>query len=54
MVLETPLRKSNLGRHIILFMEVSIWSKLSNDLKILNTSPSLTHNYKKVVLIKLE
>ena len=35
-------------------MEQSIWYKLNNDLKILNTVTSSTQNYKKLVLKKLE
>ena len=35
-------------------MGLSIWNKLSNDLKTLNTATSFTHNYKKLVLKKLE
>ena len=54
MALEIPLRKSNLGQKIISFMRPPIWNKLSNDLKMLNTATSFTHNYKKLVLKKLE
>ena len=49
-----PLRKSNLSQKSIPFMGQSIWNKLSNDLKILDTATSYTHNYKKLVLKKLE
>ena len=35
-------------------MGPSIWKKLSNDLKILNTTTLFTHNYKKPVLQKPE
>ena len=54
MALEIPLRKSNLGQKSISLMGPSIWNNLSNDLKILNTATSFTHNYKKLVLKKLE
>ena len=37
MALEIPLRKSKLGQKTILFSGQSIWNKLNNDLKILNT-----------------
>ena len=37
MALEIPLRKSNLGQKSISLMGISIWNKLSNDLKILDT-----------------
>ena len=47
MALEIPLRESNLDEKSISFMESSIWNKLSNALKILNTATSFTHNYKK-------
>ena len=51
---EIPLSKSNLGQKSISFMGPSVWNKLSNDLKILSTVTSFTHNYKKLVLKKLE
>ena len=35
-------------------MGLSIWNKLSNNLKIVDTATSFTHNYKKPVLKKLE
>ena len=54
MVSEIPLSKSNLGQKSIAFMGPSVWNKLSNDLKILNTVTSSTYNYKKLVLKKLE
>ena len=54
MALEIPLRKSNLAQKGISFMGPSIWNKLSNDLKILNTATSFNHNYKMLVLKKLE
>ena len=53
MVLEIPLRKSNLGQKSISFMRPYIWNKLSNDLKTLNTATSFTHDYKTPVLKKL-
>ena len=54
MALEIPLRKSNFGQKSISFMGSSTWNKLCNDLKILNTATSFTHDYKKQVLKKLE
>ena len=53
MALEIPLRKSSLVQKSIPFMGLSIWNKLSNDLKILNTTTSFTHNYEKLVLANL-
>ena len=50
MALEIPLRKSNLGQKNISIIRPSIWNKLSNDLNILITVISFTHNYKKLVL----
>ena len=50
MPLEIPLRKNNLGQKSISFMAISTWNKLRNNLKILNTATSFTHNYKKLVL----
>ena len=52
MALEIPLRKSNSDQKIISFMESSIWKKLGNNLKTLNSATSFTHNYKKLVLKK--
>ena len=54
MALEIPLRKSNLVPKKLSFLGSPVWNKLSNDLKILNTVTSFTHNYKKLVLKKLE
>ena len=54
MALEIPLRKNNLSQKRILLMGPSIWNKLSNKLKILNTAISFTYDYKKPVLKKLE
>ena len=54
MTLEMPLRKSNVGQKSISFYGPSVWNKLSNDLKNLNTVTSFTHNYKKLDLKKLE
>ena len=50
--MEMPLRKSNYGGHS--FMGPSIWNKLCNNLKILNTATPFTHNYKKLHLKQLE
>ena len=49
MALEIPLKKSNLGQNIQ-FIGPSVWNELSNNLKVLNTATSFTHNYKKLVL----
>ena len=54
MAFQILLIKSSLGQKSISFLGPSIWNKLSNDLKILNTPTSFTHNYKKVVLKKFE
>ena len=43
-----------LGQKSISFLGPSIWKKLSNNLKILNTAISFIHNYEKLVLKKLE
>ena len=51
---EIPLRKSNLDQKNISFMELFIWNNFRNELKILNTATSSTHNYKKLVLKSLE
>ena len=50
LALEIPLKKSNFGQKSISFFGPSIWNILSIDLKILNTSTSFSHNYKKLVL----
>ena len=47
------IKKSNLGQKSISFMGPPIWNKLNNDLKILSTATSFTHNYKKLILKKL-
>ena len=54
MASEIPLRKSTLGQKSISFTGPSLWNKLSNGLKILIIATSGTHNYKKLVLEKLE
>ena len=53
MALEMPLRKSNVVQNMILFLGLSIWKKLSDDLIILNTATSFTHNYENLPLKKL-
>ena len=53
MALGIPLRKSNLGQKSISFMGPSISNKLRNNLKILDTAASFTHNYKNLVLKRL-
>ena len=52
-MLSIEKKKSNLGQKSISFMGPPIWNKLSNDLKILNTTTSFTHKYKKLILKKL-
>ena len=49
MALEIHFRKSNLSQKNITLMGSSIWNKLSNDLKILNTATSFIHNHKKLI-----
>ena len=44
---------ANIGQKSISFIGPSIWNKLSNNLKVLNTTTSFTHNYKKLVLQSL-
>ena len=44
---------SNLDQKSISFIGKSIWNKLSNNFKVLNTTISFTHNYKKLVLQNL-
>ena len=39
------IEKTYLGQKSISFFGPSIWNKLSNDLKILNTATSFTHIY---------
>ena len=53
MVLNIPLRKSSEGRKSISFMELSFSNEFSNDSKILNTTTSFIHNYKKPVFKNL-
>ena len=48
MGLEIPL--SILDQKTISLIGPSIWNKLSNNLKVLNTTTLLTHNYKNLVL----
>ena len=47
------LKKGNLGQKSISFIGSSIWNKLSNNLKVLNTTTSFNHYYKKLVLQNL-
>ena len=54
MAWEIPLAKSDVGQKSISFFRASIWNKFSNDLNILSTAPSSTHNYKKLVLKNLQ
>ena len=51
MTLEMLLKKSNLDPKNISFIGSS--NKLSNNLKILNTATSFSHNYKKLDLQNL-
>ena len=53
MALEISLRKGKLGEKSISFIEASISNKLSKELKILNTTTSVTHYDKKLVLKNL-
>ena len=53
MNLDITLRRDNLDQYSISFMGPSIWNKLSNSLKILNTENELTLDYKKLVLKNL-
>ena len=53
MTLETPLRKSDLGQKKISFVGDSVWNKLNNDLKILNTAHLFTHSYENFLLKNL-
>ena len=52
-ILEISLKNSNLGQRSISFIGPSIWNKLSNDLKFLNTTTLFTHTHKKLILKKL-
>ena len=52
-ILEISLKNSKLGQRSISFIGPSIWNKLSNDLKFLNTTTSFTHKHKKLILKKL-
>ena len=54
MALEIHLRKSKLGQKSISFMGLPIWNKLRHGLEILNIASSFTHDYKKLVLERLE
>ena len=45
MAFEISLRKSNLGQKGISFMGPSLWNKISNELKPLNTATLFSHNY---------
>ena len=53
MALEIPLKKSNLGQKSSSVVGPSIWNKWSNNLKVVKTTTSFTHNYKKLVLQNL-
>ena len=53
MVLGTPLRKRSYGRKSISFMGQSFLNEFSNNFRILNTTTSFIHNYKKPVLKNL-
>ena len=52
MALEIGLRKRILGQKKISLMRPSTWNNVSNDLKLLSTTTSFTHNYNKLVLKK--
>ena len=50
MALDIPLRKTALGQKNILFLRPKIWSKISNDLKIVKTTNCFTHGLIKEIL----
>ena len=50
MALEIPLWKNNLDQKSILFLGPSIWNESNNDLRVLYTANSFTHNYEKLTL----
>ena len=50
MALDIPLRKTALGQKNISFLGPKIWSKISNDLKVVKTTNCFTHGLKKEIL----
>ena len=50
MALDIPLRKTALGKKYILFLGPKIWSKISNNLKVVKTTNCFTHGLKKEIL----
>ena len=50
MALDIPLRKAALGQKNISFLGPKVWSKISNDLKVVKTTNCSTHGLKKVIL----
>ena len=50
MALDIPLRKTALGQKNISFLGPKIWSKISNDLKVVKTTNFFTHGLKKQIL----
>ena len=50
MVLDIPLRKTASGQKNISFLVTKIWSKISNDLKVVKTTNCFTHRLKKEIL----
>ena len=50
MALDIPLRKTALGQNNISFLGPKIWSKISNDLKVVKTKNCFTHGLKKEIL----
>ena len=50
MALAIPLRKTALGQKNISFLGPKIWSKISNDLKVVKTTNCFTHGLKKEIL----
>ena len=53
MALEIPLIKNDIDLQNISFIGSYNWSKLRNDLQLLNTTASFIHGYKKLVLKNL-
>ena len=50
MALDMPLRKTALGQKNISFLGPKIWSKISNDLKVVKATNCFTHGLKREIL----
>ena len=50
MALDIPLRKTAVVQKNISFLRPKIWSKISNDLKVVKTTNCFTHGLKKEIL----